>query len=107
MAILKNPFIKRLKEARLAHDLSQKGLGIAAGIDEFSASTRMNQYETGKHAPDFSMLQRIAKVLKVPVGYFYTQDDLLAEILKIYEQLPASDRKAVLKFVRTIDARRA
>lgn len=45
----KSPVAKRLKEARLAARLSQKSLGIAAGMDEFSASARMNQYETGKH----------------------------------------------------------
>lgn len=50
---------KRLKEARMAAGLSQKQLGIAAGIDEFVASPRMNQYETGKHCPGFDMLQRI------------------------------------------------
>lgn len=38
---------KRLKEARLEAGLSQKRLGIAAGVDEFVVSARMNQYETG------------------------------------------------------------
>lgn len=40
-------FCKRLKEARTAAGLSQKKLGIAAGIDEFVASTRINRYEKG------------------------------------------------------------
>ena len=35
-------FSRRLKEARLAAGFSQKNLGIAAGIDEFVASTRIN-----------------------------------------------------------------
>lgn len=48
---------KRLKEARLAKGLSQKKLGIAAGIDEFTASPRMNQYERGVHIPDYSTLE--------------------------------------------------
>ena len=46
---------KRLKEARLRAGLSQEKLGILAGIDEASASVRMNQYEKGKHTPDFEM----------------------------------------------------
>jgi len=41
----------------------------------------MNQYETGKHTPDFNTLSRIAKILKVPTAYFYADDDLLAEII--------------------------
>ena len=39
----------RLKEARLRLGLSQEKLGVLAGIDEFSASARINQYERGKH----------------------------------------------------------
>jgi len=81
-----SPLPKRLKEARLAAGLSQKDLGIKAGIDEFSASARMNQYETGKHTPDFLILKRIAEVLNVPTAYFYTEEDKLAEIIKNYDK---------------------
>lgn len=77
-----SPIKKRLKEARVAAGISQKSLGIAAGIDEFSASARMNQYETGKHTPDYLTLQRIAKVLKLPTAYFYAESDELAIIIK-------------------------
>jgi len=80
----KSPLPKRLKEARQAADLSQKKLGILCGIDEFSASARMNQYETGKHAPDYETLTRLAKVLKVPVAYFYAEDDGLSDLIKNY-----------------------
>jgi len=73
-----SPIQKRLKEARLEAELSQKTLGIQAGIDEFSASARMNHYEKGRHTPDYSMLKRIAKVLKLPVAYFYAESDELA-----------------------------
>ena len=44
---------RRLKEARVRAGLSQKQLGIKAGIEEFSASPRINQYERGKHTPDY------------------------------------------------------
>ena len=70
-----------MKEAREAAGLSQKSLGITAGIDEFSASARMDQYETGKHTPDFVTLKQIAKVLKVPTAYFYAEEDDLAEMI--------------------------
>jgi len=64
--------------------LSQKALGISAGIDEFSASPRINQYERGKHTPDFSMLKKLAEALNVPTAYFYADDDWLAgAILKL------------------------
>ena len=76
-----SPLPKRMKEARLAKRLSQKNLGILAGIDEFSASSRMNQYEKGKHAPDFATLKRLSDELDVPTCYFYCEEDWLAEVL--------------------------
>lgn len=74
----------RLKQARVALGISQRELGIRAGIDEFVASARINQYERGKHVPDFATMERLAEVLGVPMPYFYARDDLLADaILKL------------------------
>jgi transcriptional regulator with XRE-family HTH domain len=47
-------FQRRLKQAREAQQLSQKELGIQAGLDPFVASTRINGYELGVHQPDLS-----------------------------------------------------
>jgi len=82
LAKKKSPVSKRLREARILADFSQKSLGIKAGIDQFSASARMNQYEADKHVPDFGTIKRIAKVLKLPTAYFYCEDDKLAEVIK-------------------------
>lgn len=71
----------RLKEARLKTGLSQQRLGILAGIDEATASARMNQYERGIHTPDFALACKLAEVLKVPACYFYTVEDDLAEVV--------------------------
>ena len=71
----------RLKEARVAAGLSQEKLGIEAGIDEMTASARMNQYEKDKHSPDFTIVERFAVVLNVPEAYFYTKDNGLAKVL--------------------------
>ncbi|EIL98306.1 putative transcriptional regulator [Rhodanobacter thiooxydans LCS2] len=56
-------------------------MGIKAGLDEFVASTRVNRYETGVHQPDLQTLQRLAAVLKLPVAYFYAEDDELAQLI--------------------------
>ncbi|MCX7123857.1 MAG: helix-turn-helix transcriptional regulator [Gammaproteobacteria bacterium] len=85
MSQLTCPIARRLKEARIAASLSQKQLGIKAGIDQFSASARMNQYETGKHVPDFGTVKKIAQVLKLPTAYFYAEEDDLALTLKGYQ----------------------
>jgi transcriptional regulator with XRE-family HTH domain len=50
-------------------------------MDEFAASARMNQYERGKHTPDYSTVERLAKVLKVPTPFFYARDDELAALI--------------------------
>lgn len=88
-----SPLCKRLKEARLSAKLSQKQLGIAAGMDEFSASARMNHYEIGRHAPDYSTLKRIACVLDLPEAYFYAESDDLAEVIKIFSRLNQKEKE--------------
>lgn len=91
-----SPLPKRLKEARQEKGLSQKTLGILAGIDEFSASSRMNQYEKGKHTPDFATLKRLAEVLDLPTGYFYCEEDWQAAVLKKMSLISQVQRKKIL-----------
>ncbi|MBN3787495.1 helix-turn-helix transcriptional regulator [Burkholderia sp. Ac-20353] len=90
-------FPKRLKQARLRSGLTQEQLGIEAGIDEFSASARVNQYEQGKHTPKLQMGQRLARALHVPTSFLYEDDDLLANLLATAAKLPREKRKALLK----------
>ena len=76
-------FARRLQVAREARGVSQKQLGILAGIDQFVASARINQYERGKHVPDLRTAQRLAAELKVPVSYLYEPDEALAELIRL------------------------
>lgn len=92
-------FAKRLKEARLQAGFSQERLGVLAGIDEMSASARMNQYERGKHMPDISMVERLAEVLKIPVAYFYIEEDDVASLFVGLYRLPQSERQQVAQFI--------
>jgi transcriptional regulator with XRE-family HTH domain len=87
---------KRLKEARLRTGISQKQLGIKAGIDEFSASARINQYERGKHMPDLLTLTRLAAVMDVSVPYFYCQDVELADLILKFSTLGKAQRRRLL-----------
>jgi len=92
----KDVWRKRLKEARLSVGLSQKQLGMKAGLDEFVASTRINRYEVGVHAPDYPMAVRLAHVLGVPVAYLYCEDDELAQmILGFFKASRAARRRAI------------
>mgnify|MGYP001420369739 CR=1 FL=1 len=80
-------YSRRLREAREAYGISQRALGVQAGLDEFVASTRVNRYETGVHQPDLQTLQRLADVLGLPVAYFYADSDELAQLIKSYKRL--------------------
>ncbi|WP_323016232.1 helix-turn-helix transcriptional regulator [Castellaniella sp.] len=93
---------KRLKEARTEAGLSQEKLGVLAGIDEMSASARMNQYERGKHVPDFGTISRIAKVLNVPPSYFYSVADDEAVLLVTYHRLIRPQKAKVLAFINEL-----
>jgi transcriptional regulator with XRE-family HTH domain len=99
LKMAESPICKRLKEARVASGLSQKKLGIAAGMDEFSASSRMNHYEIGRHQPDFETLKRIAKILKVPVAYFYAESDDIAYLITLFHNLSRDKRKSLITHI--------
>ena len=88
---------RRVKEMRLAMGLSQKQLGIQAGLDPFVASTRINRYELGVHKADYKIAQRLSDILNVPAGYFYTEDDKLAEIMVIYHRSNQKKKSELLK----------
>lgn len=93
MKQLGSPVHQRLKEAREAKGLSQKELGILAGIDPSSASSRMNHYEKGRHVPDINMLRQLARVLNVPLPYFYCESELMADCVKAMGTLSESELK--------------
>lgn len=86
-----DPFPKRLKRARLAAGYTQFALGVAAGIDEYSASPRINQYERGVHSPDKNMAGRLADVLGVPLSYLLEPDENLAEFILLAGRLGSED----------------
>lgn len=93
---------RRLREARLLSGISQKDLGIHAGIDEFSSSARVNQYERGKHVPDFQTLEKFASILNVPTAFFYARDDKTAEILLLFSGLPRAQKDQALSYLKKL-----
>ena len=93
---------QRLKQARLRAGLTQEGLGVKAGIDEMTASARMNQYERGMHLPRPFMLEHIARVLGVPLPFFYAADEELAEVVWRFGKLSKDERRKVLALMRQL-----
>ena len=97
---LKCPLPKRLREARTEVGISQKQLGILAGMDQFSASPRINQYETGKHTPDYKTACRLANAIGVPVSYLYADDDELAQLILWLNNASQTRLKQVKKLIK-------
>lgn len=93
---------KRLKEARLEAGLSQEQLGVRAGIEEDSASARMNRYERGTRSPGFELLQRIGNVLDLPVTYFYSSDDGEAKLLIAFHRMSSESKTTLLAFAANL-----
>lgn len=77
-----------------------KKLGIAAGIDKFVASTRINRYEKGVHEASMEVAQQLADVLQIPLAYFYTADDVLADMMLAFMALSPEEKTKVLALVK-------
>lgn len=86
----------RLRQARLHAGMPQDKLGVAIGLDEMTASTRVSRYETGVHATPYPVAQQLAAVLGVPTAFLYCEDDDLAGVILGWGHLSAKDRKRVV-----------
>lgn len=87
----------RLRQAHERLGISQKQLGITAGLDPSVASPRINQYETGKHVPDIQTARNLAEVLGVPAPYLYADEDLLAACILPYGRVRLVVRKRITR----------
>ncbi|MEM7420013.1 MAG: helix-turn-helix transcriptional regulator [Pseudomonadota bacterium] len=78
---------------------SQKALGISIGLDPSSASGRMNHYEKGRHTPDLQTLSRIAAELKVPLNYFFCENEKMARLVEMFDRLPEHEKNDFLRIL--------
>ncbi|CAH6850616.1 Transcriptional regulator with XRE-family HTH domain [Vibrio chagasii] len=90
-----NPIPARLKAARKKAKITQKDLGVKIGMEQSSASGRMNHYEKGRHVPDIGTLERMAEELDVPLNYFFCRSELSAELACAIDKM-SDEEKAVL-----------
>ena len=80
--------------------MTQEALGVAIGLDEFSANTRISRYENGIHTIEPNTAERIAQVLDVPLAYFYADTEELAELTQIFDHLNAEKQQQLLDYAR-------
>jgi len=89
-------FGRRLRAARSRAGLAQDKLGVIIGMDEGSSSARISRYETGVHEPPFDTAAHLATALRVPVAYFYCDDEQLADFLIHYAALGEGQKLQLL-----------
>lgn len=97
-----NPIPTRLKQARKRAGITQKNLGVIIGMDESSASGRMNHYEKGRHTPDISTLKKMADALGVPLNYFFCEDESSADLAIAISKLSIEKRNMLLEYITSI-----
>ena len=100
--MFQNPIPIRLKQARAKSGITQKQLGILIGMDENSASGRMNHYEKGRHIPDLAILKKIADELKVPLNYFFCEDETTAELVIEISKLQNEQKLELIRLVKKL-----
>lgn len=96
---------RRLEQARERKGLSQKQLGIAAGLDRFVASTRINRYERGVHQPDPVTIQRMADALGVPTAYLFASNERLARMILAFNSLSLKAQDRVIAEIERMTGR--
>ncbi|WP_350594838.1 MULTISPECIES: helix-turn-helix transcriptional regulator [unclassified Pseudoalteromonas] len=94
-----NPIPIRLKEARKRANMTQKELGIRIGMDQSSASSRMNHYEKDRHTPDIQTLQRMADELGVPLNYLFCDSAESAELACLIDCLPLEEKQKLIELL--------
>ena len=90
-------FSRRLVQARTALGISQRQLGVRAGLEPSVASPRINQYEQGIHEPRPAVVKKLAEALGIPPAFLYTDDELLAKLLLRWGELSQARKKQLLK----------
>ena len=98
-------FGRRLREARKRIGIAQDKLGALIGMDEECSSARISRYETGIHEPPFATAEKLASTLRVPLAYFYCDDDRLADLLICYAAFDKSQKDQLLAFALKLSGR--
>ena len=91
----------------MAAGLTQRELGIRAGIPDDVASTRVNRYERGVHDPDSGTALRLAEILGVPLAALYADDPLMAEVISAVASLKGSTQAELRDYVNTLRSDRS
>lgn len=77
--------------------LSQAKLGVAMGLPEDVASTRINRYERLTSEPTVDEIRALAKALGVPPAALLADSDDLVSVIIGFAKLPKRGQRQALK----------
>lgn len=100
-------FGARLQTARKAAGLTQQQLGMEIGLEIDVAATRINRYERAVHDPDSDTAAKIADRLGLPLAYFYSDNEALAEVVLTFAHLPPEKQQEALAALRALASQAA
>lgn len=95
-------FGARLQAARKAAGLTQQQLGLDIGLEIDVAATRINRYERAVHDPDSETAEKLASRLGLPLAYFYSDSEALAEAVLTFARLPPNKQLKALEALRAL-----
>lgn len=72
-------------------------------MDPDVASTRLSRYEAGISEPSFHVAAHLGRALGVPMAYFYAEDDQLAWLIRVFQELSHAQRT---KLARLLEEKR-
>jgi transcriptional regulator with XRE-family HTH domain len=83
----KNRFFgKRLLAARKRAGLTQQELGDMLRMDHDCSASRISRFESNKHMPHYTIVEKLAVALDVPMLYFYCADEALATMFMLLSE---------------------
>lgn len=97
-------FGKNLKYIRKIRGVSQRSLGTLIWSDPVVAIHRISRYENGERLPrDLKDLVALAGALDVPVAYFFADDPLFGEIIRMAGNMTQEQKKDIVASWRDME----
>jgi transcriptional regulator with XRE-family HTH domain len=100
---------RKIQQAREEAGLTQDELALRLGITQAALSN----YELGKRRLHLANLDKIAKELSKPIGYFIAEpepapgpgeeallDESISEMIALWYDMPEDERKYLLDYIR-------
>lgn len=88
-----------IAKLRAERGLSQEEFAAAIGCTKQTISN----YECNKRKPSYEVLEAIADVFNVPIGFFLSEDERAAKLARIYKTYDVSSNPEIVSSTREDD----